>query len=254
MSLPNHSPSYSSTFIKQVFSAVDRFPMFAKPSKWLRRRLFAVSEDQAYDAIYSDEFERLHEEYSEAGDDVQTKPVRDPRKYIIELRRLLSQNLRLIDRLGLYGRPPMDILDLGCGPGYFMKFCQMLGHRVSGLDIDESRIFRELIRIQNLQRFIIRIEAFVPLPRIGTGSFDLIPAFSVCFNNHDTAQLWTSKEWEFFLDDIGRFLKPGGLLHLTLNAEHGVPPGHEYYTPELRGFFLSRGAKINGANVDFLKK
>ena len=105
-----------------------------------------------------------------------------------------------------------------------------------------------------MRRYIIRIEPFTPMPQIETAPFDLITAFAVCFNNHDTPQLRTSKEWAFFLDDIGRILKPGGMLYMALNAEHGVPPGQEHYTPELRDFFLSRGAKIDGAKVALVKK
>jgi len=240
--------------LKPLLSSADQWPLLAKPAKWLRRRLFAVSEQQVYDAVFSEEFARLQERFAEEDPEAGKTRLRDPRKYVIELRRLLQQNLRLVDHLGLYGRPPMDILDLGCGPGYFMKICEMLGHRVSGLDIDTSEMFRELIRLQKLRRFIIRIEAFTPLPPIETAPFDLITAFAICFNNHDTLRLWTSQEWAFFLDDIGRFLKPGGRLHLVINAEHGVPPGQEFYTPELHGFFLSRGARIDGARVALVKK
>lgn len=240
--------------LKPLLSSADQWPLLAKPTKWLRRRLFAVSEQQVYDAVYSDEFARLQERFAEEDPEAGKARLRDPRKYVIELRRLLQQNLRLVDRLGLYGRPPMDIFDLGCGPGYFMKICEMLGHRVSGLDIDTSAMFRELIDLQKLRRFIIRIEAFTPLPQIETAPFDLITAFAICFNNHDTPRLWTSKEWAFLLDDIGRFLKPGGMLYLVINAEHGVPPGQEFYTPELHDFFLSRGAKIDGAKIAIVKK
>ena len=151
--------------LKPLLSSADQWPLLAKPAKWLRRRLFAVSEQQVYDAVFSEEFARLQERFAEEDPEAGKTRLRDPRKYVIELRRLLQQNLRLVDHLGLYGRPPMDILDLGCGPGYFMKICEMLGHRVSGLDIDTSEMFRELIRLQKLRRFIIRIEAFTPCRR-----------------------------------------------------------------------------------------
>ena len=241
------------TFLKPLLSSADRWPLLAKPTKWLRRQMFAVTENQIYDAIFSEEFAELQERLGQDDPEAGKTRLRDPRKYVIELRRLLQQNLRLVDHLGLYGRPPMDILDLGCGPGYFMKICEMLGHRVSGLDIDTSAMFRELIRLQNLRRFIIRIEAFTPLPEMESAPYDLVTAFAICFNNHDTPQLWTFEEWAFFVGDIGRFLKPGGMLHLVMNAEHGALPGQEHYTPELRDFFLSRGAKIDGARVTLVK-
>jgi len=242
------------SFLKSLLTAAGRVPLLAKPTKWMRRKCFAVSEDALYEAIYTPEFARLQEQFGQGEEEPGKKRLRDPRKYVLELKRVLRQNLRLVDYLGLYGRPSMDILDLGCGPGYFMKICEMLGHRVTGLDIDTSKIFRKVIRHLQLRRVIVRIEPFTPLPALETAPYDLITAFAICFNCHDTPQLWTAKEWAFFLDDINRFLKPGGMLHLWLNAEHGAPEGQEYYTPELRDFFLSRGARIDGAHVTLTKK
>ena len=58
---------------------------------------------------------------------------------------------------------------------------------------------------------------------------------------------WGPPEWAFFLDDLKGHLNPGGRIFLGLN------PGKnkEFYTPELRDFFLSRGAAVERENVLF---
>src|SRR5205814_10039382 len=39
--------------------------------------------------------------------------------------------------------PPLRILDLGCGAGYFLYVCRFFGHEALGLDTDEEPLFRE---------------------------------------------------------------------------------------------------------------
>jgi hypothetical protein len=74
------------------------------------------------------------------------------------------------------------------------------------------------------------------------GRFDLISAFSIAFNGHKTAQVWGPGEWEFLLNDLReRFLLPGGRIYLDLNPE----PDGSFMTPELRAFFLARGAQLD---------
>src|ERR1044071_1895129 len=97
-----------------------------------------------------------------------------------------------------------------------------------------------------VRRRIWRIETFGPPPDLGK-KFDLITAFLVCFNNHKQPDLWSVPEWDFFLDDVAKHLTPRGRLWLELNLEHDGT----FYTPELRNFFETRGAKIHNAKVIF---
>jgi SAM-dependent methyltransferase len=134
--------------------------------------------------------------------------------------------------------PKLSILDIGSGAGYFLFVLKRLGHKVFGLDLDEPKFYSEMFELLGLERAIWRIEAFQPLPSIAR-TFDLVTAFAICFNGHGSDKVWGPKEWEFFLDDLNRYLNPRGRVVLALNPE---PYGR--YTPELRDFFIHRGAAI----------
>jgi SAM-dependent methyltransferase len=136
--------------------------------------------------------------------------------------------------------PRLNILDIGSGAGYFLFVLKQLGHRVFGLDLAEPEFYGELFPLFGIERVIWRIEAFEPLPDVGR-RFDLVTAFAICFNGHGSGKVWARKEWEFFLNDLqSRYLNPGARVFLALNPEE-----HGHYTPELRDFFLERGAKID---------
>jgi SAM-dependent methyltransferase len=135
--------------------------------------------------------------------------------------------------------PKLNILDIGSGAGYFLFVLKHLGHEVCGLDLDEPKFYGEMFELLGLERIIWWIEAFEPLPSLAR-KFDLITAFAICFNGHGSDKVWGLKEWEFFLNDVNdRYLNPRGRIVLALNPE---PYGR--YTPELRDFFISRGAAI----------
>ena len=61
----------------------------------------------------------------------------------------------------------------------------------------------------------------------------------ICFNNHKMPGLWGVPEWEFFLDDLAKHLKPRGRVWLELNQEYDGT----FYTPELKEFFKSAAPK-----------
>ena len=46
----------------------------------------------------------------------------------------LARSWKAAQRLGLDTSPPLDVLDIGIGPGYFLYVCQKLGHRSVGID------------------------------------------------------------------------------------------------------------------------
>jgi hypothetical protein len=69
----------------------------------------------------------------------------------------------------------------------------------------------------------------------------------ICFNNHKMPGLWGVPEWEFFLDDLTKHLKPRGRVWLELNQEYD----ETFYTPQLKEFFQKRGAKINEQKIIF---
>ena len=172
-------------------------------------------------------------------------PGEDWPKYL-DLDRWIDINIRRIREIELDLSRPKRILDLGCGAGYFLHIAQLLGHKGLGLDLDYLPMFAEITRLLGVRRVISRIEPLTPLPDLG-GRFDLITGFMICFNNHKQPDLWDVPEWEFFLDDLAKYLAPRGRVWLELNREYDGT----FYTPELREFFALRGAKIDEHKIIF---
>jgi SAM-dependent methyltransferase len=148
---------------------------------------------------------------------------------------------------------PLRILDLGCGPGYFLYVCQFLGHTGFGLDMGDDAFFGAMTRYFNVPRVISRIAPRVPLPDL-EGKFDLVTAHRVCFHRttrepNGTWNEWTPTHWKFFINDLRkRFLKPGGRLLLDFNPRSD---GSSFFTPELRACFVSQRARIFRSNALF---
>ncbi len=148
--------------------------------------------------------------------------------------------------LHLDRRPPLRVLDIGSGAGYFLFVCKHLGHAPMGLDLDWPPMYAEMFELMQIPRRVWRIEPFQPLPDLGV-RFDLLTGFAVCFNSHGSDQVWGVKEWEFFLDDVTKnLLTNTGEIYFELN-----PESWGYYTPELGKYFRRRGATIEGKKIWF---
>ncbi len=160
----------------------------------------------------------------------------------------LRLNRERVQDLKLHRSPPKRVLDLGCGGGFFLFILKRLGHSVLGLDIDQVSLFTELLDIFDVPRVVWTIKAFEPLPSLGQ-KFDWITAFSINFNlYYPKERVWGPAEWDFFLRDLQqRHLAPGGKIFLGLNPTFGG----DYYTPELRDFFLRRGADVERERIFF---
>ena len=158
----------------------------------------------------------------------------------------IGVNVKRAQDLWLDRSPPLQILDLGCGAGYFLYLCRLFGHDGLGFDTDEEPFFRGTIEFFKVRRVIGRIEPQTPLPDLGR-KFDLVTGHRVCFHRLTRARSgewleWTPADWEFFIKDIRtRFLKPEGRLLLEFNRRQD---GSSFFTDELRAFFESQGARI----------
>jgi SAM-dependent methyltransferase len=205
----------------------------------LRANRFPLETHRVIETIDPAGFEQIRQRYAIAD------PGADWPKYL-DLDRWIGVNIRRIRQLELDLARPKQILDLGCGAGYFLYIAQLLSHSGVGLDMDRLPMFQEITRLLNVRRVVQRIEAFRPLPNFGQ-KFDLITAFMICFNNHKMPGLWGVPEWEFFLNDLGKHLKPRGRVWLELNQEYD----ETFYTPQLKEFFQKRGAKIDEQKVIF---
>ena len=198
----------------------------------LRTNQFPPDAKRVIETIDLVEFEQIRQRYAVAN------PGADWPKYL-DLDRWIEINIRRIREIELDLSRPKHILDVGCGVGYFLYIAQLLGHRGIGLDMDRLAMFREITQLLGVRRVVQRIEAFRPLPDLGQ-KFDLITAFMICFNNHKMPDLWKVPEWDFFLDDLAKYLRPRGRVWLELNQEYDGT----FYTPELKEFFQKRGARI----------
>jgi len=205
----------------------------------LRSGRFPLTAKRVIETIDPFGFAQIRKRYAVAN------PGADWPKYL-DLERWIGINVRRIRRLELDLSRPKRILDLGCGAGYFLYIAQLLGHSGVGLDMDRLAMFREITRLLGVRRVVQKIEAFRPLPDFGQ-KFDVITAFMICFNNHKMPDLWKVPEWDFFLDDLAKYLTPRGKVWLELNQEYD----ETFYTPELKEFFQARGARIAEQKVIF---
>ena len=161
----------------------------------------------------------------------------------------LRLNRERVQDLKLHRSASKRVLDLGCGGGFFLFILKNLGHSVLGLDVERVVLFTELLELFGVPRVVCRISAFEPLPDLPQ-KFDWITAFSVNFNlYHPSKKRWGTQEWDFFLRDLQHHLAPGGKIFFGLNPQYDG----DFYTPELRDFFLSQGASIERERIFFEK-
>ena len=159
----------------------------------------------------------------------------------------LRLNRERVQDLKLHRSEPKRVLDLGCGGGFFLFIAKNLGHSVQGLDIEHVVLFTELLELFGVPRVVWRISAFEPLPNLGQ-KFDWITAFSTNFYlYHPSKERWGTAEWDFFLGDLRQHLAPGGKIFFGLNPLYSG----DYYTPELRDLFISRGADVERERILF---
>src|SRR5713226_4196696 len=182
--------------------------LFASAFEHLSRRTHPVNRRPILDTLDRAQFEKLREQYPYRPGSPRINRFEDV-VYWIEI------NIERAQDLWLDRTPPTRIVDLGCGAGYFLYVCKFFGHQVLGFDTDNEPLFRATSALLDVPRVIGRIQRQTPPPDLG-GRFDLVTAHRICFHQ------------------IGRLL-------LDFNPR---PDGSSFFTPELRTFFLSQGARI----------
>lgn len=158
-------------------------------------------------------------------------------------------NVARVGALSLHDSPPLRILDIGCGPGYFLAACRALNHQCYGVDVPahvassiENRVYHEVLASLSCDNFVspLAIERFVPMP-VSQHDLDAITAFWICFNRHRQSDEWGASEWQFFLDDSVSHLREGGILHLELNANPERYGSLRWYDGDTLEVFRSLG-------------
>jgi len=178
--------------------------------------------------------------------------VRDSRKSVVripkaEVRRRLRGAIIRAARLGLNSPPHLDILDIGCGAGFFIAVAKYLGHRCTGTDLPDSVLSGEFADFYSAcleafdckadrQVLIVRPYEPLKLPR----RFDLITAGLICFDDRGSEGGWSRHEWEYFVNDARQYLTEGGRLFLEFN-EHAEYGRWRWYRPETLSYFAQIG-------------
>jgi SAM-dependent methyltransferase len=204
-----------------------------------QRRPFRITPGSLLADIDHDKLEAIRSRHAISDPGVRIE------KYL-EMEKWFATNIRRVLNIGLDFAPEKRVLDLGSGAGYFLHICKRLGHGVLGLDMYDpgAAWYGEMLQLLGVPRIIWRIDPFVPLPDLGP-PFDYVCAFMICFNRHIYENAWKIEQWRFFLDDLWTHLNPGAIVWFELNP--GLNGAH--YTPELRTFFESRGAIIDGKRL-----
>ena len=104
-----------------------------------------------------------------------TKERRDHKLSYADLELWVARAWKEARRLELDNSQPIDVLDIGTGPGYFPFVCQKLGHRCVALDRPgEFPFWQAIRRWLGVNRVVEHtIKPFEPLPA-EIGRFDLV--------------------------------------------------------------------------------
>lgn len=146
-------------------------------------------------------------------------PGKLPEKYLNYSFWIFENLLRAFD-LKLYKKQGLKILDIGCGPGYFVYIANYFGNYAEGLDLPSNEIYNLLIKELSIYRHIKEIKTSEALNLNLDRDFDFITAFMICFDGHGTDQTWKKSDWMFFIDDIQKnYLKVNGKIVLGLNPD-----------------------------------
>ena len=236
-----HSMLSGQMHVARKISKLTDGSAFASAANAWHRWRHPIDSEEILKSVDSAGLEQIREKYAVPGEKTHWP------KYL-DVRRFMPMNIRRAQALRLnLRRQPLRILDLGSGAGFFLLIARHLGHSGVGLDIADPPMYAEMFELLGFDRVVHEIKAYEALPDCGE-RFDLVTAFSICFNGHKRADLWTAKEWAFFLDDLSkRVLKPDGEVFLGMNPEYNG----SFYTPGLRNYFIRRGARIDRDKVWF---
>jgi SAM-dependent methyltransferase len=118
--------------------------------------------------------------------------------------RLRWPQRRLLDR---FATPRGTLLDIGCGPGMFVKAATELGYHASGIDFSGPMIgiARRSFGLTSVHQ--IDLEGFTAECRRSHTRYDVVTAFEVL--EHQSSV-------HTFMNSVVTLLKPGGLLALSV--------------------------------------
>jgi SAM-dependent methyltransferase len=117
--------------------------------------------------------------------------------------------------LGLAGRPPLKVFDIGCGVPYFLLAARELGHEAEGLDMPDL-VLEEAAELLGVRYTPHVIREWMPLPIPG-GPFDLVTMFGVNLKCVD-GQWWEWENWVRLVQDVLGHVVAGGRFVIQPNT------------------------------------
>lgn len=112
---------------------------------------------------------------------------------------------------------PRRILDLGCGFGYFLNACRVLGHDAMGVDTFNPLV-RQATRILGVPYTLHTIVEFEPLPPT-LKDYDLVTMHGVNLLRATVGKrYWQRNEYAFLTNDIRHRLRPKGRFVIRPNV------------------------------------
>ncbi len=212
----------------------------------VRRVLYPIKMEPLLAKIDQKRLRELQDKYSSLSPETPSL-WRHYAKYV-DARKHLQRNIERAQDFNLHRLPPQEILDIGCGGGFFLFVAEALGHRGLGLDVSGIPVFDDLVDLLGVERLEYTVTGLEKLPDFGR-KFDLITAFATAFHGgHEDSWRWGPEEWDFFLTDLKGHLKPGGRIFFDLNAAYQG----KYYTPEILSVIQKHGGAIERSHAAFV--
>ena len=212
----------------------------------VRRVLYPIKMEPLLAKIDQKRLRELQDKYSSLSPETPSL-WRHYAKYV-DARKHLQRNIERAQDFNLHRLPSQEILDIGCGGGFFLFVAEALGHRGLGLDVSGIPVFDDLVDLLGVERLEYTVTGLEKLPDFGR-KFDLITAFATAFHGgHEDSWRWGPEEWDFFLTDLKGHLKPGGRIFFDLNAAYQG----KYYTPEILSVIQKHGGAIERSHAVFV--
>jgi len=222
-----HGPIDQWTFdprrrLSDAASAVEAFSPMTPRTAANFARAMATLDQQAVDMFLDREEGRL-------GDFDPLGPV----KYA-DFAFWTRRNVLLAEWLELDRMPPLDILDIGMGPGNFVMVANSMGHRCVGTDVADAW-YGALCELAGAKRIIAPVEDAEPY-RPAARRFDLITIMLPVFHRRSMnkqREYWTTERWGRFLRGLARdMLVEGGRIFILMPLDK-ADDGALSYSPLL---------------------
>ncbi|MFK7777451.1 MAG: methyltransferase domain-containing protein [Gimesia sp.] len=168
-------------------------------------------------------------------------------------------------RLGLHKeKKPLRVLDLGCGFGWFLFTCQVLGHDAVGVDIHDEevphcRMFAEAMETLGTKRQVHQVQSDDCLPDL-KGKFDWVTAWQIQFNKTEGGrndqdddikfnERWGPNQWQSLSNAISEISETqGSQVYLRLNKPDCWDT---WYSPDLLDWFQAQDAEVEGPYIRY---